>query len=191
MRAVSEGRGGWGKGCLIALAVVVGLALVCGGVVTWAGYSVWQSPTVQRGVAIAGAAMEMTQDAVREPGAAEMRAAGCTQAMVLTPALRRRFLGAVAPDAGLDTPELPLLLCVVHRGAEAVPSCEDAVRAYAGAHTPPPAEIAATVSVQGEPTMRCEGVYGPDGAFVRAMDPEMSRTFGRIATPSAAPAPAP
>lgn len=184
---MSERRGGWGKGCSIAIAIFAGVVLVCGGVLTWAGYSVWNDPNVQRGVAIAGAAMDMAQEAMQQPGAAELRAAGCGQAMVLTPELRRRFLATVAPDGGYDTPELTLVLCVVPRGAADAPSCEDAVRAYATVHSPPPAEVAASVSVQGEEAVRCEGIYGSDGAFLREIDPELRATFGRMATPSAPP----
>jgi len=29
---------------------------------------------------------------------------------------------------------------------------------------------------------RCEGVYSPDGTFLREMDAEMARTFGRMGT---------
>lgn len=182
MRPVSEGRASWSKGCLIAIAVALGLVLVCGGIVTWAGYSVWKNPQVQRAVAIGGAAMELTQESMHAPGTTEMRAVGCTQAMGFTPELMQRFIGAIAPDAGVEAPAIPLAICAMQRGATLVPSCEDAVRAYAGAQSPAQTEIAARVTVQGEQVARCEGVYTPDGTFLREMDAEMARTFGRMGT---------
>jgi hypothetical protein len=180
MRAVSEGRGGWGKGCLIAIAVALGVVLICGGFVTWAGYSAWKSPGVQRAVAIGGAMMEMTQEAMRAPGTTEMRAAGCTQAMAFTPELMQRFITAVAPDAGVEAPQMPLAICAMQRNATAVPTCEAMASAYAGAQSAP--EIAVRVTVQGEQVARCEGVYDPAGTFLREMDPEMTRTFGQMGT---------
>lgn len=178
---MSDGRGGWGKGCMIAIAVALGIVLICGGIVTWAGYSAWKSPGVQRVVAIGGAMVELTQEAMRAPGTAEMRAAGCTQAMAFTPELMQRFITAIAPDAGVEAPSIPLAVCVMQRGAATVPTCEAAASAYAGAQ-PAAAEIAVRVAVQGEQVARCEGVYGPGGTFLREMDPEMARTFGQMGT---------
>lgn len=179
---MSERRSGWSKGCLIAVAISGGLVLVCGGFLTWAGYAVWTNPEVQRGVAITSAAMDMTQEAMLAPGANELRAAGCTQAMALTTDTMMRFYESAAIEA--PTPRTPLLVCIVARSTTP-PSCEAVVQAYAGALEEAPAEMAARVTVQGIPEPRCQGVYGPDGAFVGEMDPTMVRTFGQIGnTPS-------
>lgn len=185
MRPVSEGKSGWGKGCLIAAAVVGAITLVCGGLVTWLGYAVWTNPNVQRGVAIAGAAMDLTREAMTAPGTVEMRQAGCTQAMAFTPELMRRFLDAVVPDAGAEedrAPTMPLIMCAMQRGAVTAPSCEETVRAYAGAVSPAPSEIAARVGVQGERVARCEGIYSSDGTYLREMDESMRRSFGQVGT---------
>lgn len=181
---MSEGKSGWGKGCFIALAIVGVITLVCGGIVTWAGWSVWTNPNVQRGVAIAGAAMDMTREALTAPGTAEMRQVGCTQAMALTPELMRRFLDAVAPDGGApyDAPAIPLITCAMERGTVTAPSCEETVRAYAGAVSPAPEEIAARVAVQTEPRARCEGIFAADGTYLREMDQSMRRSFGQVGT---------
>ncbi len=179
---MSESRSGLGKGCVIAVVVVGMIAIVCGGLVTWAGYAVWTNPNVQRGVAIAGAAMDMTREALTAPGTVEMRQAGCAQAMAFTPELMARFLGTVVDGGAEQAPGMPLVMCAMQRGAVTAPTCEEVVRAYAGAVSPAPPEVAARVAVQGERTPRCEGVYGADGSYRRDMDEGMRRSFGQVGT---------
>lgn len=177
----SGSRGGGRKGCLIAAIVAGVLLLGCGGVFALLGWAVWTNPDVQRGVAIAGAAMDMTREALTAPGTAEMRRAGCTQAMALTPELMRRFLESVV-DAGVDeqVPEVPMIFCAMQQGATSVPSCEEVVRAYASGVSPAPAEVAVRVGVQREREPRCDGIYSVDGAYVRPVDDGMRRTFGQV-----------
>lgn len=178
---VSESGSGPRKGCLIAAIVAGVLLLGCGGVFALIGWAVWNNPDVQRGVAIAGAAMDMTREALLAPGTAEMRRAGCTQAMALTPELMRRFLASVA-DAGVDgrVPELPMIFCAMRHDATSVPSCEEVVRAYASGVSPPPAEVAVSVGVQREREPRCEGIYAGDGTYVRPVDEGLRGTFGQV-----------
>src|SRR5690606_30078941 len=102
------------------------------------------------------AMVELTQEAMRAPGTTEMRAAGCTQAMAFTPELMQRFVAAIAPDAGVEAPAMPLAVCAMQRGAASAPSCEEAARAYTGAQAAPPSELAVRVTVQGEQVARCE-----------------------------------
>lgn len=184
------------RGCLIAAGVGGALALVCGGVVTYAGWALWQSPAVQRGVSLVGAAMDLSREAMTAPGTREMRAAGCHQAMAFTPELMQRFLSLVAPDGGLPSeaqreplPEVPTLLCTMARGAPEVPSCESVARAYASGAAEGPREAAVRVSVQGEASARCEGLFGASGERVGDLDARAQRTFGRFGAPVLEPPP--
>jgi hypothetical protein len=167
---------GWGKGCAIA-AVVVGLVVaVCGGAVTLISWSIWQNPNVQRGVEIAGAAMDLTREAMTAPGTAELRRAGCAQAMVYSPELIERFIGVIRPDAGVrrgEVPDYPLVVCQV-RGQSTL-SCETVARTYAEAVTPAPTELGVTIQGQRGRNARCQGVYGPDGTFLRPPDDDQRR----------------
>src|SRR6187397_3911 len=86
-------------GCIIAAVVVLGIGVCCGGIVVASTYMVAQNPNVRRGFAIVGGAVQLAREGMSQPGAPEMRRAGCTQAMVLTPELMQRFIDVVAPDA--------------------------------------------------------------------------------------------
>lgn len=167
----SDGRR---RGCVIAAAVAAAVMLVCGCVVTLIGWSIWESPTVQRGVQIAGAAMEMTQEAMRAPGAAELRQAGCLQALVYTPDIIRRFGDTIRPDGGIgNVPEDPLVVCAVRR--ESPMTCEEVARAYGAAVQPTPSQIGVTVQRQGQREPVCQAVYGPDGTFLREAGRDQQR----------------
>ncbi len=72
-----------GNGCLLALAIVAGLALLVVGV---AGFVIYRAANSREGKAILGAIGGMTRtvaEAQAAPGAAEVRALGCDQAMVI------------------------------------------------------------------------------------------------------------
>jgi hypothetical protein len=165
---------GWLIGCVIAVAVFGLFALLVGGRVAWAGWKVWQNPDVQRGVAIAGGAMNLAREAQTAPGTAEVRAAGCTQAMAVTPEALRRFVELTVPDAGAASriPTHPMVFCALaRRDSERAPGCPDVARAYARGASPSPTRIAVQVSVQGEQSPRCQGVFAPDGQAAGELDP--------------------
>ena len=182
---MSERGKGCGRGCLIAAAVFAAIVLVCSGVLALLGYSIWKNPEVQRAVGITRAAFELSQEAMAAPGTAELRAAGCRQALVFTPELQKRFLATVEPDAdaAFDDDFLPLVVCRMPNDGTEIPSCEQLVSAYVDALEEPPPEIAVTVDVLSEGT-RCEGVYG---TFLREFEPEMRGTFGRFSSPEPPP----
>lgn len=121
---------GWAKGCLIAGGVILIVGLVCGGFATWAGWSFWQSPGVQRAYTIGSAAVGLSAEAMTAPGTAEMRAAGCDSATAVTPELLERFSRMAAGDGGAlgHIPEIPVITCMTHTSAN-VPTCEDVARA--------------------------------------------------------------
>ncbi|HJL15915.1 MAG TPA: hypothetical protein RMH99_09675 [Sandaracinaceae bacterium LLY-WYZ-13_1] len=174
MTQAAERRSSWTKGCLIVGGVVGLVALVCGGVVTLLGWQVWSSPTVQRGVQIAGAAMDLTREAQRAPGAAELRQVGCAQGLVYSPELLERFVDTIRGDAGTPRgamPTHPLVMCQV-RG-RATPSCADVARTYFGAVDTPHREAGVTVQHRGRAI--CQGVYDADGTRLREADVQQRR----------------
>lgn len=167
-----------GKGCLVAAVAGAVILLVCGGAVTLVGWSIWQRPEVQRAAEVAGAAMDLTREAMQAPGTGALREAGCAQAMVYSPALLERFVGVVRGDGGVvrgEVPDHPLVVCQV-RG-RAGPDCATVARTYAEAVSPPPAELG--VTVQAQRRARCQGVYRPDGTFLRPPD-EGQRRIGNM-----------
>lgn len=177
--------GGWVKGCLIVGGVIVIVGLVCSGIVSWAGWSIWQNPNVQRAYSVGSAAFDMSREAMTGPGTAELRAAGCTQAMAFTPELIGRFASVVAPDGGAgDLPEVPLVTCIVRHASTTVPSCEEVARVYTAAPGVPFAEVAIQVGIEREQQPRCSGMFGRDGARRRDIDPSVRRTFGQVPPPS-------
>ena len=177
-------KSGWGKGCGIAAAVALVVLLICGGIVTLLGWSIWQSPSVQRGVRIAGAAMDMTREAMAAPGTAELRQAGCGQAMVYTPEIIERFAHTIRPDGGAGrVPDMPMVICAVRRGSTM--TCDEVARAYAAAVSPAPAEMGVTLQTQGERQATCQGVYDSEGTFLRGAGADQQRigNMGRTQPP--------
>jgi hypothetical protein len=104
---------GWKVGCIVTAIVLGVLGFCCGG--TLLGTTFWASrnPTLRRGFAIVGGAIELAREGQNQPGAAQMRSAGCVSAFVLTPELLRRFV-ALLPDAGPGgggVPQYPMIVC--------------------------------------------------------------------------------
>src|SRR5947209_2544858 len=81
------------SGCVLALLIAGGLlALTCliGGAVAWRAT---QSETGKKLFSVMGKGIEMAQKGMNAPGAAELRAAGCPQAMVLDMSTMADMLG--------------------------------------------------------------------------------------------------
>jgi hypothetical protein len=173
---------GWKVGCIVTAIVLGVLGFCCGG--TLLGTTFWASrnPTLRRGFAIVGGAIELAREGQNQPGAAQMRSAGCVSAFVLTPELLRRFV-ALLPDAGPGgggVPQYPMIVCGARR--DSVLTCEQVARVYGSAIADPPAEIAVQVTVQNENGPRCQGMYGPDGTYLREVDRQHSGTFDQVGT---------
>lgn len=174
---------GIGKGCLIAMAVTGVLGLVCGGVVTWLGWKVYTNPDVQRAGRAIGEGFEVGQEAVNAPGAAELREAGCDQAMVMRPEHFERIARAAEPDGGLPEGEAgfpSMVLCQYQYGTDETLSCEQVARAYGDAIASPPAEFGVQVQRQASGRPICSGVYAPDGERLGSLDEGERRAAGQV-----------
>ena len=137
---------------------------------------------------VTGAAVELTREAMRAPGTAELREAGCDQAMVYTPERFRRFFEAANPDREPPSLHHPLVVCQLREGPD--PGSDAVARAYATAVDPRPSAIGVTVQVVGQRQPTCEGLYGPDGASLGAASEALRRLGNVGAAPGAAPSPA-
>lgn len=161
-------------GCWIALGATLLVVLVCGGSVAVIGVSTWNNPDFQRVVSVGGAAFEMARDAQNQPGAAELRAAGCVSAVVITPELMERFAESMALDGGpQNLPEFPIVNCGARRGTTL--TCESIAATYMASVDPAPAEVAITLQVQGQRQAQCQGIYDASGTRVREIGSNASQ----------------
>jgi hypothetical protein len=169
---------GLAVGCWVAMGVTAFVFLGCGGLFLFLGWSVWNNPDVQRVVEISGAALDLANEAQNAPGAAELRAAGCEQAFVITPEMLERLITVIDADAGVqELPDFPVVSCAVRRPDRV--QCPDLARTYMSAVHPPPAEVAITVQMQGQNQALCSGVYDASGGLVRELD-EHERRYRQV-----------
>jgi hypothetical protein len=153
------------SGCLIALAIVGGLAVLVMAVV---GFGVWRFASSKEGKAIIGAVGEMATivaEAQSAPGAAEVRELGCDQAMVLD--LDRmvkifKMLDAGAPHESYSV----MVICQVGVLHGDPPSCDRVASTYRAAvnATRP---FAASVTRSGSHGEVCSILYDAKGNRVR------------------------
>ncbi|MFK7987138.1 MAG: hypothetical protein AB8I08_14025 [Sandaracinaceae bacterium] len=159
------------RGCLIALAVLVGLGLACGGSAMCLGLSAMSNPRVQLGVRAAGAAMEMNQEALQGPGAQSLRDAGCRHAMSYTPAQMARFVDDVGEEAQLSAPTRPLLVCA---SAGQPPDCAELARVHAEATGGAERVLISTFQADVAAAI-CTGEFDASGERLRDLDAAETR----------------
>jgi hypothetical protein len=153
-----------GNGCLIALAVAGGLFIVTVGLIA---FSVWRFAGSKEGKAVFGAigdAARIAAEAQSAPGAAEVRALGCDQAMVIDmermSQLLERF-DASAPKGTFST----MVLCQIGASGHEPPSCDRVAETYHAAAGVQARTFAANVSHGG--TQVCSTLYDAQGNKVR------------------------
>lgn len=177
-----ERKKGIGRGCIVALVVTGVIGLVCGGIVTWLGWEVYSNPDVQRVGRAIGEGIEVSQEAMNQPGTDELRAAGCDQAMVMLPEHMKRIVRAAEPDGGLeDEPEFPpMVICQYQYGGDETLSCEQVATTYGDALASPPPELGVQVQRQGSGRPICSGLYAPDGTLVGTLEDGERRAAGQV-----------
>lgn len=150
------------RGCLIALAVVAGLALLTclvGSVVAW---RFAQDPEVQKVLTAVGAGAKLAAEGNKAPGTDELRAAGCGEALVIDGRAMTNLLVAFA-DAGVDAEVEPgmMVMCQGNLSGKPLPSCDEVARVYVRAVAP---TRGFTVSVaSSDPTKQCNEQYDETG----------------------------
>ncbi len=151
------------SGCVIALLVLGALVLVTclvGGIAAW---RVSQSEEGKKVFSAIGKGVELAEKGMNAPGAAELRAAGCPQAIVLegddVMGVVDIFLdGGTRPSsAKLDT----MVMCQGQLFDE-LPDCGELATTYAAA-AHPTRPFTVSVRRQGNSKPICQQKYGPGG----------------------------
>ena len=154
-----------GSGCLIALAIVGGLAVLVMAVV---GFGVWRFASSKEGKAIIGAVGEgakIIAEAQSAPGAAEVRKLGCDQALVLDIERMAKLFehfDASAPHGSYST----MVICQVGVLHSDAPSCDQVASTYRAA-VPAARPFAATVTRSGGHGEICSSLYDAKGNKVK------------------------
>ncbi len=152
---------------LIVLAVVGGLAALCciGSSIVF--YRASQSPDGKKVFSAVGKTVKMAQKGLNAPGTAELRKAGCPQAMVVSMA-DALDLAEVFVDAGTQAHRLDAETIVVCQGGvfDTVPTdCDALAQTYVDA-VHPANPFTLSIRKQGEQKPVCQGRFGPDGSPV-------------------------
>ena len=159
---------------LIVIYVVLGLVgffLVTGGIGIWLFL---RSETGQKIVSTVGKSMTLMQQAATAPGTQELRARGCTNAMVIPMRKMAEIVRGMSEDAARDLEsKMPgdgtIVMCQVNvASAGSAPACADVARIYAAAVPQAPERFG--VTVQSRNKSSCDGMYTRDGTFVEALN---------------------
>jgi hypothetical protein len=164
------------SGCLIAVYIMLGLGalvLVAGGIGVWLFL---RSERGQNVMKMAREGMTLAREAASAPGTAELRAAGCSQAMVMSSARMRDLIGDV-PAQGDDgkasaSTTQTMLFCQLATSDGVGPDCGEIARAYAKAVPDAPERISVVVRGAGIGGNRCQGVFARDGVLVEPLERE-------------------
>lgn len=160
------------KGCLVAAAVGVFLCLIAAGVGGFLFYRLSQNPDFQKVTKAVGGGIQLMQKAQNAPGTAELKEAGCQQAIVLEAKDLKEFIEGVDPKAlkkgGQQEFDFHLVQCTVGFSGEAL-SCEEIATVYAGAVKDAPEQFMVQSSKAGGSKPACQGIYSRDGKLVREL----------------------
>jgi len=137
-----------GRGCLVALGLFVGGAVLVGGVGLGLAWHYGVLEKVGRGAKLA-------YDATNAPGAKELRALGCDQAMIIN-------ADDLAPLVGKPIPRVEKIIVTCIGRSTSVPTCDNAAMAYAHAAASPQAFVVTVRKTDGNAD-HCMGRYAEDG----------------------------
>jgi hypothetical protein len=157
------------SGCLIAVVIVGGLAgLVCLGSAI-AMLVAARSDTGKKVFEAFDRGVKFAEKGITAPGAAEVRALGCPQAVVMDMKEAMR-IAELFVDAGIkDDAELSMMMvsCSAKYGDDKVlPSCEEIAATYAKA-VKSEREFQVEVKRGGKQKPECRADFAPDGTFLR------------------------
>jgi hypothetical protein len=132
-----------------------------------------RSETGQRIIGTVGKGYTVFQEASNAPGTKELRAFGCSRAMVIPFDKLADIMRGISPDAAreIDRERLPgngtMVLCQVMTDEKPAPACADVAREYARAVPTAPERFGVTVQQRNKST--CDGKYTRDGTFIEPM----------------------
>ncbi len=164
-----EKKSSTGKVVLIILGIVGGLALICCIAGTIGMNQAMKDPNVRKGFAAVGKGMKMAEKGMTAPGTAELRKAGCTQAMAvdMSDALE---IAEMFMDGGEKKGADDMGIIVICQGNmfDSLPTdCSALARIYVDA-AHPTRGFALQVQKQGESKPICQNTYNSDGSLKSA-----------------------
>jgi hypothetical protein len=128
-------------------------------------YCVLKNPEARKIGAILGESVRMGLAATKAPGTAELREAGCDQAMVMDLHNFTTLVAEMDAKSG-KSPTIQdwqsMVLCQIQLGSTRL-TCEQVARIYGRAVPSAPAKFAVAIQVQLPRKEICQGLYGPDG----------------------------
>lgn len=168
------------SGCQLALYTIFGVGLL---VVVAIGIAVWlflESEEGQQVVEAAKQGASWITEASQAPGTAELREAGCNNALVseMSQAIdvfvgflhdetqKSELLEEMKSARGLDTQRL--VMCSLSPIGGTEPDCGALARTYADAVPSAPEHFLLVVLREGDDAPTCRGIYSTDGTLVEA-----------------------
>jgi len=164
------------SGCLLALYIVLGVGAVLL-VVTVVGLFLFaRSETGQRLITTAREGITLAQEAQRAPGTDALRAAGCSQAMVMPMGRMLELVGEVAPQASAEirgASELrddTFVFCELDTETHPDLECSDIARIYGEAVPNAPERFGVAIQPERGRETKCSGSYGRDGTLIEPLE---------------------
>jgi hypothetical protein len=149
---------------LIVMGVLVGLVCLVSGIAVFVAA---RSDTGKKLFSAIDQGVKLAEQGVNAPGAEEVRAAGCPQAIVMDMREAMKIAEAFL-DGGLkDDPELDYTM-VSCSGAGELPSCEVVASAYAKA-VPSERSFVVDVKRTGQQKPQCHQEFSGAGEFIKDM----------------------
>jgi hypothetical protein len=155
---------------------LVGFFLITSFIAVW---MFLHSETGQKIASTIGKSVTLIQQASQAPGTPELRARGCTTAMVIPFDKMMEVFREIAPemDREIDRATLrgdgTMVFCQVNTEATSAPACADIARTYAAAVPQAPERFG--VTVQGRKGKACDGTFGRDGTFIAPLNTNRRR----------------
>lgn len=119
--------------------------------------------------------IELAETMQNAPGAEELRAAGCSEAMVMSPEAIKGFaeaMGADKEDMGeLESWKEELVICTRGDSLSAL-DCPKVARVYAGSEGVTSERFGVTVQVEGQEEPACQGIYSDKGERIGELNEE-------------------
>jgi hypothetical protein len=165
------------SGCLLALYIALGIVVAALLALAIGAWVFVRSETGQRFIEVAREGISLTREAARAPGTDALRAAGCSQAMVMSMDRMFDLLGEIAPEArqrgrrrGGAPMEGTLVFCQMAANDGKDADCARLARTYAEAVPDGPERFGLVVQASGNGRPVCQGTYGRDGTFLEPLE---------------------
>lgn len=158
-----KGTSGW----LIALGIVGGVLFLGVVVVVVAVVAFVRSDVGQTTIKVVGASKHLLDKGTNAPGAANVRAMGCDQALVWTMADFQELMDAFDASAGAGAPPDDVMVMCQVQAMHPAPKCDDVAATYVGAIGGSAAgKITVIVQQQGNNHPICENRYDATGTYL-------------------------